>query len=414
MLYGGAAFAVGNICVGLATSADGISWTRSVSNPVMSPAGAGWEVSVVTPGTSITKEDATYYLYYLGGTRNVLTTTQIGLATSTDLITWTKSGNNPLLSPSGSEVFVSDPCVKKFGSTYYMWYYRGIPDITLTNIGLATSASKDDDWVKYGSNPVLDYTLGDWDGMWVECPVLIQVGDYWRLYYSSSQIGSYYIQSGYATAHFPGGASGSKTFLLHDHFNAGSVKYTGANDWAKNGSPTEEGTILTLDAATDGIKSKTTFQYKRFRASIKFLTQASGGRGWAGFKSTFDQTDVEEAEVLPIGGATTNMYTQTRLTGYVGNTVTGYVDKYVIYQIDRLDASTVKFYFDDTLVETHITQIPTASLNCRFFASISDNYKQPMYADWMFVANLADPEPAWGSWGGEESQPVNTGFFLLF
>jgi predicted GH43/DUF377 family glycosyl hydrolase len=404
MLYGGAADAAGNVCVGLATSADGISWTRSGSNPVMSPAGAGWEVSVVTPGTSIFKEGSTYYLYYTGGTRGSLTTMKIGLATSTDLITWTKSGNNPLLSPSGSEVFVSEPFVKLFGSTYYMWYYRGIPDITLTNIGLATSASKDTGWSKYGSNPVLNYTLGDWDGMWAEAPVLIQVGDYWRLYYSASQIGSYYIQSGYATAHFPGGASGSKTFLLHDHFNAGSVKYTGANDWTKNGTPTEEGTILTLNAASEGIKSKTTFQYKRFRASIKMLTQVAPGRSWAGFKAAFDQVAAETAHVVAVGGAPTLMYTQTYLTGW--NSVSqgaGFVDAYVIFQIDRVKSDLVNFYFNDNLVEAHATQIPTASLPAWFFAAIVDNYKQPMYVDWMFIANLSDPEPAWGAWGSEEA-----------
>ena len=406
MLYGGAADAAGNQCVGLATSSDGISWTRSGSNPVMSPAGAGWEVSVTVPGTSITKEDSTYYLYYTGGIRGSLVSMKIGLATSTDLITWTKSGNNPLLSPSGSEVMVSEPFVKKFGSTYYMWYYRVIPDITLTNIGLATSASKDTGWSKYGSNPVLDYTLGDWDGMWIEAPVLIQVGDYWRMYYSSSQIGSYYIQTGYATAHFPGGASGSKTFLLHDHFNAGSVKWTGANDWNKNGSPTEEGTILTLNAASEGIKSKATFQYKRFRASIKFLSNVNAGyRNWAGFRNVFDQNYGATAWVLPHGGTPTTMDTLTYGTGPGWEVVSqgsGFTDAYVIYQIDRFSNS-VKFYFNDILIETHSVQVPTASLSAFFMAAITDNYYAPIYVDWMFIANLADPEPAWGVWGSEEA-----------
>jgi len=405
MLYGGAADAVGNVCVGLATSADGISWTRSGSNPVMSPAGAGWEVSVATPGTSITKEGDTYYLYYTGGTRGSLTTMKIGLATSTDLITWTKSGNNPLVSTTSPEVFVGEPYVKKFGSTYYMWYYRGDGGTVFTNIGLATSVSKDSGWTKYGSNPVLNYTRGDWDGCWAETPVLIQVGDYWRLYYSSSQDNSYYIQSGYATAHFSGGASGSKTFLLHDHFNAGSVKTTGANEWTKSGTPTEEGTILTLNQASEGIKSKTTFQYKRFRASIKFPANANAAyRNWAGFKVVFDQTAVESVMVLTVGGATTLLYTSTYLTGW--NQISqggGYADAYVIFQIDRLGSTSVKFYFNDVLVEEHITQIPTASLPAWFMAAITGNYYAPIYVDWMFVANLADPEPAWGAWGAEEA-----------
>jgi len=411
MLYNGAGDASGSVGIGLATSSDGISWTRSGSNPVITQTQA-WELgggaaALLSPGTNIIKEGSTYYLYYSAGSRASQTTWAIGLAWSTDLISWTKSGSNPVFSKSGVEAFVCEPFVKLFGSTYYMWYQRGDGGIEYTNIGLATSTDKTT-WSTYGSNPVLNYGTGcEWDGVWAEVPVLIQVGSYWRLYYSGSVEGSYFIQTGYATAHFPGGPSGTKTFLLFDHFNGGDIRATLGAVWSINGSPSCAGTSLTLDAASEGIKSIATYQYKRFRASINFPANANASyRNWAGFKNVFDQETAETAHVVPVGGATTNMYRQTYKTNWESvNDGGGFTDAYVIFQIDR-NASWVKFYYNNVLKGTHSTQVPTISLSAWFMAAITGNYFSPFYVDWMFVANLEDPEPAWGSWGEEEIPTV--------
>lgn len=195
-------------------------------------------------------------------------------------------------------------------------------------------------------------------------------------------------------------SDGANTFLLFDHFNDGSI---GAI-WTQNGSPTESGTILTLDAASEGIKSTSTFQYKRFRASINFPSHTNTSyRNWAGLKLNFDQSAESTTHVVPVGGATTNMYRQTYETAWESvNDGGGFTDAYVIFQIDRL-ATGVVFYYNDVLKGTHTTQIPTASLPVWFMAGIVANYYSPFYVDWIFVANLAEPEPVWGSWSGEES-----------
>jgi len=407
MLFNGAPDSTSAVGIGLATSSDGISWTRyDVNNPVMTGGGAGsWDQMMTGPGNAILKEDSTYYLYYMGGSsRSGQTTWKIGLATSTDLHTWTKSGNNPLLSSSGLELNVMEPFVKKFGSTYSMYYQyltnnsgRGI-----TKIGLATSATKDADWSKSGSNPIIDNMALDWDSQWAESPVLIQVDNIWRLYYSSlgDQGSNAIIQTGYANANMSNGAIGVNTFPEFDHFNSGSIR----TSWASNGTPTEAASILTLDAASEGIKSVATYQYKRFRARINFpAVNDAAYRNWAGFSNVFDQTNVEMAVVTPIGGATTLIYNANYLSAYDSASLGAYSGSR-IWEIRRF-SNAVDYYLDAALVR-HVTTantIPSASLSAKLMAAITTNYKGPFTVDWVFVANLDAIEPAWGAWGSEEA-----------
>jgi predicted GH43/DUF377 family glycosyl hydrolase len=399
MLYNGKN-AAGTIAIGLATSSDGITWTKdTVHNPVMACDAGQWDSGFISPGTRMLKEGSTYYLYYCGSTSAgpVLANRKIGLATSTNLTSWSKSGNNPLISPTGSGLDQGSdaPSICYLGSTYYIFYQSDDGGLN-SWIFLASSSAKDSGWTKYANNPIFNHgAAGQWDSVWTESPVLVLTpGNEWRIYYCGCKDTP--VQTGFIK--YVSMGNGVNTFLLFDHFNDGAI---GAI-WATNGTPTESVTALVLDAANKGIKSVTTYGYKRFRASIQFLSQASGGRNWAGFKNVFDQSDVQAAEVVPVGGATTSMYDQVYLTGYGStNEGTGFVDKFVTYQIDRLGVGSVKFYFDDVAKNAYTTQIPTALLSAWFFAGISDNYKQPMSVDWVFIANLAPAEPAWGSWGSE-------------
>jgi hypothetical protein len=87
--------------LGLATSLDGLTWERKdtagvvLEDAVLKNGSSGWDS---TPyGSidfgSIIKVGETYYLYY-----DLITVTnrKIGLATSTDLVNWTRHANNPL------------------------------------------------------------------------------------------------------------------------------------------------------------------------------------------------------------------------------------------------------------------------------------------------------------------------------
>ena len=102
---------------GLATSSDGITWTKYTNNPVLTGSAGEWDENGAEVWGLI-KVGATYYVYY-ECTHKTLFKRCIGVATSTDLITWTKDANNPIM--------ISDlvggrfcPFVFKKNNYYYM------------------------------------------------------------------------------------------------------------------------------------------------------------------------------------------------------------------------------------------------------------------------------------------------------
>lgn len=88
--------------IGLATSTDGIHWKRSQKRPVL-PEGRGWEDEATAPD-SILKKNGIYYLFYHAQGKKW----QTGLATSKDLVNWTRFSGNPIL-PNTSPVIVETP-----------------------------------------------------------------------------------------------------------------------------------------------------------------------------------------------------------------------------------------------------------------------------------------------------------------
>ncbi|MBN1341858.1 MAG: glycosylase [Phycisphaerae bacterium] len=85
--------------VALATSKDGVHWTRSERNPVLTE-GKGWEDQVTAPDSIVKVGDVYHLFYHACGKR-----WQSGLATSRDLLTWTRYEGNPI-APHPSPVVV--------------------------------------------------------------------------------------------------------------------------------------------------------------------------------------------------------------------------------------------------------------------------------------------------------------------
>jgi hypothetical protein len=102
-------------CIGLATGTDAVTWTKEATNPVMSST-KEWEcvgdADAALDPTGIIKVDATYYMWY----NNVCGVSRSsGVATSADLITWTKDAHNPIF--TGNRFC---PDIFKQGSYYYL------------------------------------------------------------------------------------------------------------------------------------------------------------------------------------------------------------------------------------------------------------------------------------------------------
>jgi len=86
-------------------------------NIVLEEPSAGWDKSyIVHP--SIILIGSTYYMYY--SAQDVGLIPKIGLATSSDMITWTRYGVDPIYTPPAGNAY--SPCVFKIGLTYYLYY----------------------------------------------------------------------------------------------------------------------------------------------------------------------------------------------------------------------------------------------------------------------------------------------------
>lgn len=115
----------GSKAIGLATSSDGITWTKEATNPVITNTVIGaWCTGDIDPW-GIIKVGTTYYLWVndVGEVPR-----QTGLMTSTDLINWTPDANNPIFD-NGRYCGT----VIKYGGSYYMF----MPYTPLGNISSA-------------------------------------------------------------------------------------------------------------------------------------------------------------------------------------------------------------------------------------------------------------------------------------
>ena len=95
------------------TSSDGITWTLAHAN-ILSVGGVGtWDHTFVGYFQVADIIAGTWYALYAGQNGG---NSQWGLATSSDGVTWTKSGSNPVLTTAST----FDRAIK-IGSTYYFW-----------------------------------------------------------------------------------------------------------------------------------------------------------------------------------------------------------------------------------------------------------------------------------------------------
>lgn len=200
LYFGGYSSITQKWSVGLATSTDGIHWTKR-SNPVLTGGGLGsWDVNGASQPCVI-KEGAGQYKMWFGGSSNQ-STTAIGYATSTDGIAWEEYSGNPIVTATTinqwESFLVTDPRVVKLGSTYHMFYF-GTPASPAYQIGYASSTDGVH-WSRYSGNPVLPMgTPGSWDDYSLSMHCVIWQDSTFKMWYAgrrSDQI----FSIGYATS----------------------------------------------------------------------------------------------------------------------------------------------------------------------------------------------------------------------
>jgi predicted GH43/DUF377 family glycosyl hydrolase len=117
----------GTSAIGLATSSNLISWTKN-SNPVLVKSVSGWDNGGVS-SPSVNKDGTTYKMWYVGWS-TISSVPKIGYATSTDGVIWTKR-STPVLSPTpggNDKDGVTHPSVIKTGYAdgKYLMAYTGV------------------------------------------------------------------------------------------------------------------------------------------------------------------------------------------------------------------------------------------------------------------------------------------------
>ena len=185
--------------IGYATSTDGMKWVEN-TQPVMTAAGTDWEGNYISVGSVIWtgSEFMMWYRGVGGRAGSGQASGGVGLATSPDGVTWTKYFANPVMIPTVVDsAFISNPYVIQVGSSYKMWYACSSSS-GLSTTAICYAASTDGiNWVKQSSAVLvgsLPWEVGD-----LYSPSVIYNGTTYEMWYTGdNQTGS--SQIGYATS----------------------------------------------------------------------------------------------------------------------------------------------------------------------------------------------------------------------
>jgi parallel beta-helix repeat protein len=211
MYYGGKSGLDASYRICLATSNDGVNWTKHPHNPLLYPSDD--ETSVEDP--AVIFENGELYMIYALRTSSATLPLLRG-ATSDDCVTWTKQSGTVLEHGSSGEwddCFIEWHSVCKYDNQYYLFYegygggYGGPNDGTphRWSIGVAISSMPLSGYVKCSSNPIFEASLrsGQFDQYHVATPAVYVFDNTVYLFYQ----GAYNTETPYYNANWDiGGA----------------------------------------------------------------------------------------------------------------------------------------------------------------------------------------------------------------
>jgi len=183
--------------LGVATSTDGIHWTRYSGNPILTKGdSSSWEnFWIESPAVLYDSVSQTYLMWYSGVNKNWLI--QTGLATSPDGLNWTKYPGNPVITHgqpgSYDDMWIAVPSVIKRNNQYEMWYnaFNSIAGWDTAYICYATSTNGIN-WTKFAGTPLFNTytppsdTNVDKNGPWACDVVFDPVAINYKMWYETA------------------------------------------------------------------------------------------------------------------------------------------------------------------------------------------------------------------------------------
>jgi predicted GH43/DUF377 family glycosyl hydrolase len=254
-------------------------------NSVFSGAsGMAWDTFIYQ--FDIVKSGSTYYLFYTGSSNATEGgVSHIGLATSTDGLSWSRYSSLPVLE-AGKDTYdyygLSDPKVLVVNGTWHMWY-AGNHGSGSADIDVCYATSKDGYiWTKYASNPVRsnDDNSSAWNGTEIRPQGVFKEGGMYKMYYLARGT-SKVSQLGLMTS--LDGASWTE--------NANNPLYKGKAGWEKN--ETRFGTV------------------EAHNGSYRIWTCGGGSAGWSiGYIYSWDGENWTDSGSALVSPKTNSWYDQ--------------------------------------------------------------------------------------------------------
>ena len=162
-----------NSAIGIATSDDGIRFTRMQQKPILVPSEPYEKGSVMNPCVLWDKDEKIFKMWYAAGEQ--FEPDVLCYAESKDGINWERYANNPILEKSNEKY---DQCkvggcdILKENDRYYM-FYIGYQNVDTARVCMAESNDGIHNWVRSMDNPVSSPEKKSWDADAVYKPTVV-------------------------------------------------------------------------------------------------------------------------------------------------------------------------------------------------------------------------------------------------
>lgn len=167
MYYSGLEAATGLYRIGVAHSPDGITWTRYAGNPIIATRDHSWEQALYSlTDPYVIRVGDIWYMYYQA--RDLIGVYSVGVATSPDGLVWTKQGRALAPEPhlAGEDLGVATPIVyyNPFDGIFYMFFegLRAAEHQEIIFTALATST----DGINFTKVKVIDEVRHTYGKQW--------------------------------------------------------------------------------------------------------------------------------------------------------------------------------------------------------------------------------------------------------